>query len=77
MESLSSLNITKTAITLSHLCESLNTQSLKEVFISSEENEVNVDDKAIILKQRMPNCNIYLDANFTTDAFGNPEKPIF
>lgn len=77
MKSLESLNITKTAITLSHLCETLNNQSLKEVFLDSEENEENIDEKAIILKERMPNCDIYLDANFTTDVFGNPEKPIF
>ena len=77
MESLESLNITKTEITLSHLCENLNNQSLKEVFISSEENEENILEKAFILKELMPNCDIYLDTCFTTDAFGNPEKPIF
>ncbi len=77
MQNLESLNITKTEITLSHLCENLNNQNLKEVFISSEENEENILEKAFILKGRMPNCNIYLDTCFTTDAFGNPEKPIF
>ena len=48
-----------------------------EVFLSSEENEENILEKAFILKERMPNCDIYLDTCFTTDAFGNPEKPIF
>lgn len=77
MESLENLNLTKTAITLTHLCESLNNQSLREIFLDSEENEEDIDHKAIQLKERMPNCNIYLDTCFTTDAFGNPEKPIF
>ncbi len=77
MESLESLNITKTNITLTDLCELLENQSLKEVFLDSEENEKNILEKAFILKERMPNCNIYLDTCFTTDAFGNPEKPIF
>lgn len=77
MESLVSLNITKTKITLSDLCEGLNNQSLKEVFLSSEENEKDIDQKAPVLKERMPNCDIYLDTCFTTDVFGNPEKPLF
>ena len=77
MESLVSLNITKTNITLTDLCEGLNNQSLKEVFLSSEEDEKDINGKAHILKERMPNCDIYLDTSFTTDAFGNPENPIF
>jgi hypothetical protein len=77
MESLESLNITKTNITLTDLCELLNNQSLKEVFLDSEENEENILDKAFILKQRMPNCNIYLDTCFTTNILGNPIDPIF
>lgn len=77
MASLKSLNITKTTITLSDLCELLNNQNLKEVFVSSEETEKNIDEKAIILKERLPTCDIYLDTCFTTDAFGNLEKPIF
>lgn len=76
MKSLESLNITKTKITLTDLYQSLNNQSLKEVFIDSEENEGNILDKAFILKERMPNCNIYLDTCFTTD-FGKPIDPIF
>ncbi len=77
MESLESLNITKTKITLTDLCELLNNQSLKELFLDSEDNEVNILEKAIVLKERMPNCDIYLDTCFTIDNFGNPEKPIF
>lgn len=77
MKSLESLNITKTKITLTDLCKSLNNQSLNEVFISSEVKEENIDEKAFVLKERMPNCNVYLDTCFTMDNFGNPEKPIF
>ncbi|MEH6765322.1 MAG: hypothetical protein V7655_12535 [Aequorivita antarctica] len=77
MKSLESLNITKTKITLTDLCENLNNQSLKEVFLSSENEEENIEEKAFILKEHLPNCNIYLDTCFTTDVFGNPEKPIF
>lgn len=77
MDSLVSLNITKTKITLTHLCESLNNQCLKEVFLDSEVNEVNMDEKAFVLKERMPNCNVYLDTSFKTDVFGNPIKPVF
>jgi hypothetical protein len=72
MKSLESLNITKTKITLTDLSEQLNNQSLKEVFLDSEENEENILENAFILKERMPNCNIYLD---TSDSIG--EKPIF
>ena len=39
MQILERLNITLTKITLSDLCENLNHQSLKEVFLSSEEDE--------------------------------------
>jgi len=77
MADLESLDITKTKITLSDLSEQLNSHSLKEVFLSSEKPEVNIEEKALILKQRMPNCDIYLDCTETTDVFGNPEKPIF
>lgn len=77
MEDLEILNITKSEITLSDLCENLNNQNLKTVFISSDEEEVNLDEKAIILKERMPNCNIYLNCSYTTDAFGNVIQPIF
>jgi len=72
MEKLESLNITKTKITLTDLCEQLNNQSLKEVFLDSEENEENILEKAFALKERMPNCNIYLDTSDTDN-----EKPIF
>ncbi len=77
MESLLSLNITKTKITLTNLGETLNNQNLKEIFLSSEESEENIEEKAFILKERLPNCNIYLDTSFITDVFGRPEKPIF
>lgn len=77
MQHLETLNILKTKITLSDLCENLNNQNLKTVFVSSEENEENIDEKAFLLKERMPKCDIYLDTYYLTDAFGNPEKPIF
>ncbi len=77
MQHLEILNITKTKITLTDLCESLNNQSLKEVFLDSEENETEILEKGFLLKERMPHCNIYLDCNETTDVLGNPEKPIF
>lgn len=77
MQNLKYLNITRTKITLKDLCESLNNQNLKEVFLDSEENENNLEEKAFILKERMPNCNIYLDCSDSIDAFGNQEKPIF
>ncbi len=77
METLENLNITKTGISLTDLTERLNNQSLKQVFLSSQDDEVDVEGKAILLKERMPNCDIYLDASHTVDVFGNPEKPIF
>ncbi len=77
MAHLEALNILKTEITLSDLCVNLNNQNLKTVFVSSEEGEANIDEKGFLLKERIPKCNIYLDTNFTTDIFGNPEKPIF
>lgn len=45
IKSLQSLNINKTKITLTDLYKSLNNQSLNEVFISSEVNEENIDEK--------------------------------
>jgi len=72
MKHLELLNITKTKITLSHLCEHLNNQSLKEVFLDSEEDEKDIEEKALLLKERMPNCDIYLDTSDTDN-----EKPIF
>lgn len=79
MQYLKSLNITKTSITLTDLCESLNNQSLKEVFLDSNNDDTEEDilEKAFVLKQRMPNCNVYLDCSDSTDAFGVKEKPIF
>jgi hypothetical protein len=77
MQQLEKLNITLTKITLSDLCESLNNQSLKEIFLSSEEGEKDIEEKGFILKERMPGCDIYLDCSQSTDEFGNCEKPIF
>ena len=80
MESLESLNITKTSITLTDLCEHLNNQCLKEVFLDSLEDidtEESILENAYVLKQRMPNCNIYLDCSSAIDGFNNLEKPIF
>ncbi len=77
MQSLERLNITLTKITLTDLCESLNSQSLKEVFISSEDDEKEVEEKGFILKERMPNCNIYLDTCFNEYGPGISEEPIF
>lgn len=77
MKDLQSLNITKTQITLSDLCENLNNQNLREVFVSSDETEENILDKGFLLKERMPKCNVYLNVSFSTDVFDNPEKPIF
>ena len=78
MKYLENLNITKTTITLTDLCEHLNNQSLKEVFLdSNNESEENILEMAYELKQRMPKCNVYLDCSESTDAFGVKEKPIF
>lgn len=77
MQLLESLNIINSEITLSDLCESLNNQNLRTVFVSSEDNEENIAEKGFLLKERMPKCDIYLNTYFTTDAFGNLEKPIF
>ena len=78
MKSLESLNITKTTITLIDLCEHLNNQSLKEVFLdSNNESEENILEMAYELKQRMPKCNVYLDCSESNYAFGVKEKPIF
>lgn len=77
MPDLESLNITKTQITLSDLVENLNNPSLKEVFLSSGEDEENILENGFILKERMPNCSIYLDTSFTTDVFDKPVKPIY
>ncbi|WP_323756553.1 hypothetical protein [Roseivirga sp.] len=77
MASLQSLNITKTEISLFDICDSLDNQSLKEVFLDSEEDEESIIEKGIILKERMPDCSVYLNTSFATDVFENPIKPIF
>ncbi|MGZ5262162.1 MAG: hypothetical protein ACXWCF_00065 [Kaistella sp.] len=77
MKDLESLNIIRTQITLSDLCENLQHQNLKEVFVDSEEHEENILEKGFILKEKMPKCNIYLNCSHSTDVFGNLEKPIF
>lgn len=79
MNSLESLNITRTQITLTDLGENLNNLSLKEVFLDSKDDdtEENILERAYVLKDRMPNCNVYLDCSNSIDVFGNSEKPIF
>lgn len=77
MENLQMLNITGTAITLDDLCEYLDNQSLREVFIDSDESEDEVSAKAAILKIKVPHCKIYLNCSHSTDIFDKPEKPIF
>jgi hypothetical protein len=73
---LQSLNITKTGITLSDLCDNLKNQSLKEVFLDSEDDEESILEKAIRLKERLPDCSFYLKTCFTTTD-GSPNDPIF
>ena len=77
MKDLENLNLTGTEITLTDLFQTLNNKNLREVFVSSEEIEDNLEEKAFSLKERMPNCNIYLNCSYSTDFFGNLEKPIF
>ncbi|MCX8531897.1 hypothetical protein [Chryseobacterium luquanense] len=77
MENLQKLNITCTEITLTDLCEYLDNQSLREIFIDSDENEDEVSAKAAILKIKVPDCKIYLNCSHSTDFFDKPEKPIF
>ncbi|HEX7870586.1 MAG TPA: hypothetical protein VF455_10790 [Chryseobacterium sp.] len=77
MVNLQMLNITRTVITLDDLCEYLDNQSLREIFIDSDENEDEVSAKAAILKIKVPNCKIYLNCSHSTDVFDKPEKPIF
>ncbi|MGW8124031.1 hypothetical protein ACV07N_15335 [Roseivirga echinicomitans] len=77
MRSLQSLNITKTEITLSDLSACLNNQSLKEVFLDSDNDEESILEMGLILKERMPACSIYLNTSFTTDVFDHPIAPIF
>lgn len=77
MNHLESLNLDRTQITLTDLCEHLDNQNLKEVFVSSDEDEENITEKAFILKSKMPNCDVYLNCSHATDVFGNKLKPIF
>lgn len=77
MVNLKILNITRTEITLADLCEYLENQGLREIFIDSDENEDEVSAKAAILKIKVPNCKIYLNCSHSTDVFDKPEKPIF
>jgi hypothetical protein len=79
MMSLQSLNITKTNITLTDLSEILDNKNLKEVFLDSNDDDTdeNILENGYLLKQRMPNCNIYLDCSSVIDTFNNLEKPIF
>lgn len=77
MDHLESVNLDRTQITLTDLCEQLDNQNLKKVFISSAGNEENIAEKAFLLKSKMPNCDVYLNCSHTTDVFGNEQKPIF
>lgn len=77
MKDLESLNITKTSITLTDLCKDLNNAMLKEVFLSSSADDGDLLEKGFMLKERMPNCAIYLDTSFTTNVFDHPVQPIF
>jgi hypothetical protein len=77
MPKLESLNITRTKITLSDLCDSLNNQSLKEVFLDATDDEKNILEKGFLLKERMPNCAIYLNCSSSINVFGVSEKPIY
>jgi len=77
MPQLESLNITRTKITLTDLCDSLNNQSLKEVFLDTEDDEKSLLEKGFMLKERMPNCAIYVNSSSSDDAFGGKIKPIF
>lgn len=60
MKFLENLNVSKTQITLTDLCENLNNQSLQEVCLNEEAAEENIEEKLAILKKRMPNCEITL-----------------
>ena len=60
MKFLESLNVSKTQIKRSDLAESLNNQSLKEVFLDDEETAENRKKDLLILKERMPNCEFIL-----------------
>ncbi|MCX8524305.1 leucine-rich repeat domain-containing protein [Chryseobacterium formosus] len=77
MENLKMLNITGTAITLADLCECLDNQSLREIFIDSDENEDEISAKENILKSRIPNCKVYLNCSNPSDVFDVPNKPIY
>lgn len=61
MKRLEILNVTKTKITLTDLCENLNNPTLKEVELNADENEENIEKKLLILKERMPHCEITLN----------------
>lgn len=77
MKNLEELNLTRTQITLNDLCEYLDSQSLREIFIDSDENEDEVSERARILKSKISNCKVYLNCSDPTDVFDVPTKPIF
>ncbi|WP_027376533.1 hypothetical protein [Kaistella palustris] len=60
MKNLETLDISKTQITLTDLCEDLNNQSLKQVCLNEDEDEENVEGKLAVMRERMPNCEIIL-----------------
>ncbi|WP_157505361.1 hypothetical protein [Flavobacterium antarcticum] len=49
MKRLERLNSTGTKITLSDLCEHLDIQNLNEVFVDSDEDEINIEEKGSAL----------------------------
>lgn len=61
MKRIEILNVTKTKIILTDLCENLNNPTLKEVELNAEDNEENIEKKLLILKERMPHCEITLN----------------
>lgn len=50
---------------------------MAKFFVSSIYNEENLLKKAFVLKERMPNYNIYLDTCFTIGVDGRAISPIF
>ncbi len=53
----------------------LDNQTLIEVFFSSAPDDGDVEEKALILKEKMPGCNFYMDTSFTTDVFKIQSPP--
>gem|GEM_PF-6960597 len=45
-------------------------------YFECEDNQKNLEAKALILKERMLKCHIYLDWSYSIDSFNNPERPL-